>query len=753
MNGGVQGGSGVSKGKHVVKGSVKRRMRERRAAEAEAEADLNVGHEDTSDVVEELRRKLASLEREVAARNLEEPATAEALRLLAEAKGVRQAGSPAVREAPATPAAGKAGVKAGVKASAAGVSAVKRAPSEVAAAHRSDGHAEWLSSSPRDSADGGDPFEARGGGGVLRPASRPASPRYEHAHLSHEDEDCSLWTAFPTAFPDETVDDLVVALLGHSQSAFDAAVRGESLPPTPRCRSGPHAHSHSHSRTPRCRSGPAYTGTADASQTVEASAAVPVGPHAASEERFPLHEACYDGDLDRVKALLQPGAERTKSRGAPLVNQLSAGAHGFPPLHAAVLSGDELIVSMLLEAGAQVHILSADGLSALQVAVGAGELACTKLLLDAKAAVNLSTAQLGGLGLGKGLGKGLSKVAAGGVSGVSGVAWVDGGVSVLHTASAAGHAAIVQLLLERGASPWALLSDPKQLGATPLAVAAQAGQAECVAMLLDEPHLQFAPAPPADTVAVTTKAPLVGASKNSSSNASKPAAVAKRAKAPLAPYRASNGQSVGTLGDSEPTATGALPAAAGAEMAAELPVLGPLGSRLIATPMTDGRTPLHLACQHGAIETARVLIGAVRSAAPTLIDAVDAAGLSPLDRACQSGHVVVVKLLLEAGATWRREGALNGSTALHVAVEAGKPACVAALLEAKADPEQSDSAGRSPLLLATELGRKECALAMLSAPHLVGVPYPEVSVDVWRAWLTEPFADLGRERAARAALA
>jgi ankyrin repeat protein len=326
-------------------------------------------------------------------------------------------------------------------------------------------------------------------------------------------------------------------------------------------------------------------------------------------------------------------------------------------------------------------------------------------------------------------------------------------VSVLHTASAAGHAAIVQLLLERGASPWALLSDPKQLGATPLAVAAQAGQAECVALLLDEPHLQFAPAPPADTVAVTTKAPLVGASKNSSSNASKPAAVAKRAKAPLAPYRASNGQSVGTLGDSEPTATGALPAAAGAEMAAELPVLGPLGSRLIATPMTDGRTPLHLACQHGAIETARVLIGAVRSAAPTLIDAVDAAGLSPLDRACQSGHVVVVKLLLETGATWRREGALNGSTALHVAVEAGKPACVAALLEAKADPEQSDSAGRSPLLLATELGRKECALAMLSAPHLVGVPYPEVSVDVWRAWLTEPFADLGRERAARAALA
>jgi ankyrin repeat protein len=276
-------------------------------------------------------------------------------------------------------------------------------------------------------------------------------------------------------------------------------------------------------------------------------------------------------------------------------------------------------------------------------------------------------------------------------------------------------------------------------------------------MLLDEPHLQFAPAPPADTVAVTTKAPLVGTSKSSSSNASKPAAVAKRrterAKAPLAPYRASNGQSVGTLGDSEPTATGALPAAAASEMAAELPVLGPLGSRLIATPMTDGRTPLHLACQHGAIETARVLIGAVRSAAPSLIDAVDAAGLSPLDRACQSGHVVVVKLLLEAGATWRREGALNGSTALHVAVEAGKPACVAALLEAKADPEQSDSAGRSPLLLATELGRKECALAMLSAPHLVGVPYPEVSVDVWRAWLTEPFADLGRERAARAALA
>ena len=52
---------------------------------------------------------------------------------------------------------------------------------------------------------------------------------------------------------------------------------------------------------------------------------------------------------------------------------------------------------------------------------------------------------------------------------------------------------------------------------------------------------------------------------------------------------------------------------------------------------------------------------------------------------------------------------------------------------------------------AAEGGDAKAALSVLQ--HQFGwTARSEVSVDVWRAWLTEPFADLGRERAARAAL-
>ncbi len=285
---------------------------------------------------------------------------------------------------------------------------------------------------------------------------------------------------------------------------------------------------------------------------------------------------------------------------------------------------------------------------------------------------------------------------------------MDGGVSVLHTACAAGHDSIVRLLLERGASAWAALSDPKQRGATPLAVAAQAGHAGCVALLLEEKLLNVAP-PPAGAVASATDPP------RSAPKAAQTVAKAGRATAPLTAY---NGPRTAS------PAAGKLKAGA-ATLASQSSATQPLAAHLVATPMADGRTPLHLACEHGAIEVVQVLVGAMCCADPTSIDATDSAGFSPLDRACQSGHAEVAKLLLEAGATWRREGAESGSTALHIAVTAGKSACVAALLEAKADPEHSDRACCSPLLLASELGRTECALAMLSAPHLVSIPYPE----------------------------
>lgn len=486
----------------------------------------------------------------------------------------------------------------------------------------------------------------------------------------------------------------MAALLGGSQSAFDAVLRGDRV-------SGEAGTGHTDASLGDHE--PRDTTTADALLTEDS----PPPPR-----QLPLHEACYEGDLKRVKGLLRKYSteyDAEPDKRTELINELSAGDQGFPPLHAAVLSGSDKIVSALLEAGAKVDIPSADGLSALQVAVGAGELACTRLLIDAGAAINLPPLPRAAAALKGNRGEAKSN---GGTSAASGVAWVDGGVSILHTACAAGHSTIVKLMLERGASPWAVLSDPKQRGATPLAVAAQTGHAECVALLLDEKLVNIAPAPPPPQSDAGTAGkppappPLATAGKaNKATNVAKPAAVAKTGptKAPLTP---SNGQSIAAA-PQQPNAT-----ADGVHLAGE-----PLVVRLVATPMADGRTPLHLACEHGATEATGLLITTLRSAHAS-IDATDAAGLSPLDRACQSGHVACAKLLLEAGAAWRRKGAKGGSSALHVAVSSGESACIATLLEAKADLEQRDSSGRTPLLLACELGHTECTLALLSARHL-----------------------------------
>lgn len=547
-----------------------------------------------------------------------------------------------------------------------------------------------------------------------------------------------------------------MALLGGSQSAFDAAVRGERAPSSLGA-----IDAIADTRTVR------EAAAAD-HELIEHDSLDDDGPGAGGEapQRFRLHEACYHGDLERVRALLgRPSAQRPDGpqRHATgwlcgRINELNDGAQGFPPLHAAVLSGDERIVCALLQAGATVDALSADGLTALQVAVGAGELACTRALLDANAAVNwlpppadkAATAEgdVRGRCRGGAMKDSAAAAAEVGVGATSGVAWVDGGVSVLHTACAAGHSSIVRLLLERGASSWAVLSDPKQRGATPLAVAAQAGHADCVRLFLDDNLISMAPPPLAQAregISGQPQRAATTAAKSGASHASKPAAAAKLERAG-APLTASNGQS------STPPATIKSKAAVAAAPVIDIPTTAPLALRLVAMPMADGRTPLHLACEHGAAETAGLLIGVIPPERCELIDLPDASGLSPLDHACQSGQLEAVKLLLEAGAAWRREGSLSGSTALHVAVAADQLPCALALLEAKANPEQPDNAGRSPLLLASELGQTECALAMLSMPHLAGVPYLEVGVDVWRAWVPETFAGLGRERAARAAV-
>lgn len=75
----------------------------------------------------------------------------------------------------------------------------------------------------------------------------------------------------------------------------------------------------------------------------------------------PLHWACVDGDQEVIKLLLQKGAE---------VNAQSN--EGYTPLHNAARRGNRLIVALLISNGASVNARSRNGTTPLKIAADAG---------------------------------------------------------------------------------------------------------------------------------------------------------------------------------------------------------------------------------------------------------------------------------------------------------------------------------------------------------------------------------------------
>ena len=61
--------------------------------------------------------------------------------------------------------------------------------------------------------------------------------------------------------------------------------------------------------------------------------------------------------------------------------------------------------------------------------------------------------------------------------------------------------------------------------------------------------------------------------------------------------------------------------------------------------MEDGRTPLHIACENGQVDAARLLLEKGAE-----VDRADKDGATPLFIACWNGHVDVARLLLDNGA-------------------------------------------------------------------------------------------------------
>jgi ankyrin repeat protein len=86
----------------------------------------------------------------------------------------------------------------------------------------------------------------------------------------------------------------------------------------------------------------------------------------------------------------------------------------------------------------------------------------------------------------------------------------------------------------------------------------------------------------------------------------------------------------------------------------------------------DGRTPLMVACVGGHVRCVKALL---RDAEAARVNAANDDGETAVWLAAYGGHAKVVRLLLRAGAdpTIRDRG---GVTALDIAVEASKTACV-----------------------------------------------------------------------------
>lgn len=92
-----------------------------------------------------------------------------------------------------------------------------------------------------------------------------------------------------------------------------------------------------------------------------------------------LHWAAFKDDADMVKLLLASGAN---VRATTRIGDLT-------PLLVAAKNGNPAVIGALLKAGADVNMVSSDGMSPLMATAVSGNAESVKILIDAKAAVNL----------------------------------------------------------------------------------------------------------------------------------------------------------------------------------------------------------------------------------------------------------------------------------------------------------------------------------------------------------------------------
>ncbi len=127
-------------------------------------------------------------------------------------------------------------------------------------------------------------------------------------------------------------------------------------------------------------------------------------------------------------------------------------------------------------------------------------------------------------------------------------------------------------------------------------------------------------------------------------------------------------------------------------------------------PYEPTSSNIWFAAAQGKIDDVRHFLKANRA----LLNQLDENGFAPLHRACSTGQLEVVEVLLDSAVEINVRQATHQGTPLQYAVDNGHTHVVTMLLDAGADVDAADDLGRTPLIWATMKSRSDIVRLLLN---------------------------------------
>ena len=432
--------------------------------------------------------------------------------------------------------------------------------------------------------------------------------------------------------------------------------------------------------------------------------------------RTPLHVACLYRKLAIVKVLVKAGADVCVTTnegttclmlasnyghtetvrylvGLPEVDVHAANNHSWTPLHHAVKRNNGShpdVIQVLIDAGADIEAKSGNGRSPLLLACEVGKLDALKILVEAGAAVCATDSQ-GDTCLILATSFGHTEI----VRYLVGLKEVDvnyqgrNNDTALHNAVDDGLRDVVEVLIDAGAD----IEAKDEQGCSPLLLACVLGKLDAVKMLVDAGAAVCATESEGHTCLMSA---------------------AHFGHTEIVRYLVGLPEvDVNYQGWKNNTALhNALQTAVDAGLRDVVEVLIDAGADIEAKD-EQGRSPLLLACVLGKLDAVKMLVDAGAA-----VCATDRRGYTCLILAAYYRHTEVVRYLVGLPEVDVHAANNHSRTPLHHAVTRNyesHPDVVQVLIDAGADIEAKNEKGRSPLLLACQVGQLDAVKMLVEA--------------------------------------